>query len=258
MSRDAEAYSGRLFATRRLLKVVVTMDLGFRRSPTVRQYVNGRRLPVVARLVLLLQAVVIAATVAGSARAEEKDKVSPEQLKAKIAYCENCHGASAQGFHGYYPIPRLAGQQPEYLKNQLQAFVEHRRTNNIMFNVAHVLTPAMLDALATSFHDLNPKPLGGGSAALVPEGKKIYQEGVPTADVPPCASCHGPEAKGDGEFPRLAGQLSGYVVNKLTNWTKERGQDPAKPDTSAIMQPIAHSLTEQQVKAVAAYLSYVE
>ena len=127
-----------------------------------------------------------------------------------------------------------------------------------MFNVAHVLTPAMLDALATSFHDLNPKPLGGGSAALVPEGKKIYQEGVPTADVPPCASCHGPEAKGDGEFPRLAGQLSGYVVNKLTNWTKERGQDPAKPDTSAIMQPIAHSLTEQQVKAVAAYLSYVE
>jgi cytochrome c553 len=44
----------------------------------------------------------------------------------------------------------------------------------------------------------------------------------------------------------------------LANWSKERGQDPAKPDTSVIMQPIAHSLTEQQIKAVAAYLSYLE
>jgi cytochrome c553 len=44
----------------------------------------------------------------------------------------------------------------------------------------------------------------------------------------------------------------------LTNWEKEREQDPAKPDTSAIMEPIAHSLPEQQIAAVAAYLSYLE
>jgi|ERR1019366_10293200 cytochrome c553 len=116
----------------------------------------------------------------------------------------------------------------------------------------------MLTALATSFHDLNPKPLGGGPKELVSTGKKIYEEGIPSADVPPCASCHGPEAKGDGEFPRLAGQLHDYIFNKLTNWSKERGQDPQKPDASAIMQPIAHSLTEQQVKAVATYLNYLE
>ena len=47
-------------------------------------------------------------------------------------------------------------------------------------------------------------------------------------------------------------------TKKLTNWDKERGQDPANPDTSAIMQPIAHSLTESQIAAVAAYLSYLE
>jgi cytochrome c553 len=56
----------------------------------------------------------------------------------------------------------------------------------------------------------------------------------------------------------LAGQLNDYVLNKLVNWSKERGQDPAKPDTSAIMEPIAHGLTQQQVKAVAAYLNYLE
>jgi cytochrome c553 len=42
------------------------------------------------------------------------------------------------------------------------------------------------------------------------------------------------------------------------NWSKERGQDPANPDTSAIMEPIAQGLTEPQIAAVAAYLSYLE
>lgn len=226
---------------------------------TVREEPRHRFIKIVSTRSVLRSAV-LAFVFAGAAHAQDTDKnaMPKQEVQAKVAYCENCHGATGQGFHGYYPIPRVAGQQPEYLKNQLQAFIEHRRTNNIMFNVSHVLSPAMLDALAESFHNLNPKPLGGAPKQFVAAGKKIYDEGLPNSDVPPCASCHGPEAKGDGQFPRLAGQLSDYVFNKLTNWSKERGQDPAKPDTSVIMQPIAHSLTEQQIKAVAAYLSYLE
>ena len=155
-------------------------------------------------------------------------------------------------------MPRLAGQQAEYFENQLRAFIERRRTNPIMFNVAHVLSPSMLTALAAQFRALNPRPLGGASKDLVAMGKTIYEQGVPDANVPPCASCHGADAKGDGAFPRLAGQLNDYTGRKLVNWSKERGQDPAKPDTSAIMEPIAHGLTQPQIAAVAAYLSYLE
>jgi len=187
-----------------------------------------------------------------------EDTVSKEQADAKLRYCEVCHGVSAQGFHGYYPIPRLAGQPPEYLKNQLQAFVERRRTNNIMFNVGHVLSPAMINALTTDFNQLNPKPVGGAPKEHIDEGKNIFENGVAATNVPPCASCHGPQAKGNGPFPRLAGQLYDYITNKLSNWDKERGQNPSQPDTSAVMQPIAHSLTQPQIKAVAAYLSYLE
>jgi len=195
--------------------------------------------------------------VVGVPAAHALDKaVSPQELKAKTDYCKTCHGLSGQGFRGSFPMPRLAGQQPEYLQNQLQAFIERRRTNPVMFNVAHVLSPPMLAALAEHFKDLNPKPLGGAPKDLVPEGKKIYQEGV--GSVPPCASCHGAEAKGADAFPRLAGQLNDYVIRKLTNWDKERGQNKDKPDNSAIMQPIAHDLTEAQIKAVAAYVSQLE
>ena len=155
-------------------------------------------------------------------------------------------------------MPRLAGQQTAYIENQLKAFSEKRRDNKYMYGVSHVLSPVMRMALAKHFNGLNPKPLGGAPKELVAAGKKIYEEGVPNANVLPCASCHGPAAKGNGEFPRLAGQLHDYIFNKLVNWTKERGLNPAKPDTSAIMEPIAHSLTKSQIEAVAAYVSYLK
>ena len=124
-----------------------------------------------------------------------------------------------------------------------------------MSNVAHVLSPDMITALATKFRDFNPKPLGGGPKELVAKGEKIFQDGVPEANVAACAACHGPKALGYEEIPRLAGQLYPYLIKELTNWSKERGQNPTKPDTSFIMAPIAHSLTKSQVDAVAAYLS---
>ena len=201
---------------------------------------------------------VIAIALSAGARAQDKDTVSQPELQAKIDYCKTCHGFSGQGYRGFYPMPRLAGQQSDYIENQLQAFIERRRQNPVMFNVAHVLNPAMVKGLAAYFGSLNPKPLGGAPKELVAAGKKIYEEGGPTSDVPPCASCHGPEAKGEGVFPRLAGQLHDYIMRKLVNWDKERGQDLKNPDTSAIMEPIAHSLTEQQIAAVAAYLSNLE
>jgi cytochrome c553 len=187
----------------------------------------------------LLHAAILTNVCITAVRAEEKttDAVSQQELQAKIEYCKTCHGIWGQGFRGAFPMPRLAGQQPDYLENQLRAFIERTRSNPVMFNVAHVLSPSMVAALAEHFKDLNPKPLGGAPKELVAAGKKIYEEGLPEANVPPCASCHGPEAKGNGAFPRLAGQLHDYTFKKLVNWSKERGQDPAKPDTSAIMEP---------------------
>ncbi len=187
------------------------------------------------------------------AESAETTTISPQKVRAKMSYCEICHGPTGRGFRGYYPIPRLAGQQTAYFENQLKGFAERKRTNPIMLHVAHALSPAMIDALAKNFYDLNPKPVDDAPKELVSAGKTIFTEGIPAATVPPCASCHGPNAKGNGQFPRLAGQLYSYVVNQLTNWRKERAEE-----NSAIMAPIAHSLTQPQIKAVAAYVSNLE
>ena len=217
----------------------------------------------VIRSQLILPIAMLAVVFSAPARASD-DKaaaaVSKHDLQAKVDYCETCHGLSARGFIGFHPIPRLAGQQVEYIENELKGFVEHKRENkespsstNIMFNVGHVLSPAMINALATHFHDLNPKPFGGAPKEIAAAGKKIFDEGVPSADVPACGTCHGADAKGNGAFPRLAGQLYPYTVSQLTNWAHERAEE-----NSNIMAPIAHGLTKSQIEAVAAYVSYLE
>ena len=117
----------------------------------------------------------LAVMLAGSTRANDTSTISNQEVQAKLQYCEVCHGVTAQGFLGYYPIPRLAGQQVAYMEDQLKGFSEHKRTNNIMFNVGHVLSPAMITALANNFHDLNPKTLSIASMELVATGNQIYE-----------------------------------------------------------------------------------
>ena len=125
----------------------------------------------------------------------------------------------------------------------MRAFVERRRPNDIMSNVAHVLSPAMISGSRREFSEASiPIRLVVRRRHHVAAGKTIFQDGVPDANVAACAACHGPDAPGSGQIPRLAGQLYPYIVSELSNWGKERGQNPAKPDTSAIMSPVAHSL----------------
>jgi cytochrome c553 len=207
---------------------------------------------------LALQATILAMGFCAVGRADDGGAAafSRQSVQAKLEYCKTCHGLSGQGYYGYFPIPRLAGQQPKYLENQLRAFIERRRTNPVMFNVVHGLSPSMVGALAAHFRDLEPRPIGGGPRDRVATGRTIYQEGLPESNVPACSACHGQEAKGQDEIPRLAGQLFPYTVKELTNWSKERGQGPGS-DTSAIMLPTAHNLTQSQIAAIAVYLSYL-
>lgn len=204
-----------------------------------------------------LRASMLALAFSVACHAEERGAASGGSLEAKLEYCKTCHGLSGQGYRGYFPMPRLAGQQPQYLENQLREFIERRRTNPIMANVAHVLSPSMVSALAAHFKSLDPKPFGAAPRGSLAVGKRIYEEGIPEANVPACSACHGTDGKGQNEIPRLAGQLYDYTVGQLTGWAKVRGLGSAV-DTSAIMAPTAHNLSRSQVEAVAAYVGYLQ
>jgi cytochrome c553 len=206
----------------------------------------------VVSLRLAVQVAILAIVFSATARADDRGSV-----QAKLEYCKICHGLSGQGYRGYLTMPRLAGQQPRYLENQMRAFLEHRRASAVMSGVARSVSPSMVAALANHFRDLNPGPMGGAPRERLGLGRTIYEEGLPEANIPACSACHGPDAKGQDEIPRLAGQLFPYIVKELTNWSKERGQG-SKDDPSAVMVPTAHNLTQAQIAAIAAYLSYLK
>jgi cytochrome c553 len=209
--------------------------------------------PVTALCAVLIA---LAFTATGWARQRVWRVAAESGFEGKADYCRTCHGLSGEGYRGYYPMPRLAGQQPKYIENQLRAFIERRRVNPVMFNVAHALSPAMLEALTQYFYQLNPPPIGGATGGNLGLGRTIYEEGLPEANIAACSACHGPEAKGHEEIPRLAGQLYPYTVKALSGWTRERGQGGAgRSDASAIMVPTTHNLTPAQISALAAYLS---
>ena len=199
-----------------------------------------------------------------SATAEARHRnvaMTPREFSAASkasGYCMLCHGQGAHGYMGYRPIPQLAGQQAEYIQIQLTAFAERRRLRNlgfIRYDRVHSLSPDQRVALGEYMSKLEPIPHKGASEDLIAAGEKIFKGGAPESDVPACAVCHGPEAKGDGIFPRLASQWRPYLMKTLANWEKERGLGPNGDDNSKIMGPIAKSLSPQQIKEITAYLS---
>lgn len=201
---------------------------------------------------IALAAGLVAAGFSGSALARSRAELHGS-VQAKLEYCETCHGESGQGFYGYYAIPRLAGQQPGYLLNQLRDFTSGLRTHPIMGNVARGVAQPMYGAIAEHFHSMNSLLLGGGGGNVA-LGRKIFTEGLPESNVPACWACHGPDAHGAREIPRLAGQLPAYLEKTMASWEAERSAKSAG-GLSLLMVPTTHNLTRAQIAAVAAYVS---
>ena len=166
-----------------------------------------------------------------------------------------------KAFKDTIPLPRLAGQPVQYLENQFEALAKHRRDNPIaqqfMWPGIEGVPHGLRAALARQFNELNPPPADGGPRNLVSAGKAIYDKGVPDENVPACAACHGEDAHGINQVPRLAGQMYAYTVEQLVGWDKGyRSKDPVSPGEPNTMQSIAAGMTKDQIRAVAAYLSY--
>jgi len=175
-------------------------------------------------------------------------------VQAKIDYCETCHGVAGQGYYGYFAMPRLAGQQPEYLVDQLRDFTNGQRRSSIMANVARGVSPSIYGQIAAHFRAMNPAPLGGGGGAAA-LGQRIFMDGIPESNVPACWACHGEDAHGARGIPRLAGQLPSYIEKTIANWDAERSRESEAGGLSALMVPTTHNLTRAQVAAIAAYVS---
>lgn len=167
--------------------------------------------------------------------------------------CAFCHGVAAQGLA---TAPRLAGQRAAYLERQIEAFADHRRDNPLsqlyMWKAVAHLPPETARSLAEFFAAATPVAAADGRRELVEKGAALYRDGVPAANIVTCVVCHGPNAEGIGEIPRLGGLSFDYLRRRMTEWTQ--GYHPsARP-----MPQVARSLSAGEIDALASYLSFID
>jgi cytochrome c553 len=172
---------------------------------------------------------------------------------AAVRNCTWCHGTGAQG---YTVAPRLAGQRPQYIMSQIRSFREHSRNNpfskQYMWSAVAALDPHTARDLANYFATIQPKPANDGDHTLASRGRTIYMDGIPEANIVSCYACHGPNAEGVRDIPRLGGLSYSYLKGRLEQWGQGYHSTPGSP-----MPMVATHLGPDEVEALTSYLSFV-
>lgn len=187
------------------------------------------------------------------------DTVSGAQkaaLQKTIETCGTCHGTTGRSVAPTFP--NLAAQQAPYIELQLKAFKDQSRADPdaqaYMWGMASQLNDAQISALAGYFASQPAAPPAAssrsGNATLIAQGKHLFEEGVPTRQIPPCATCHGAHAEGMATFPRLAGQHAPYLFKQLL-------VIQSVLRTAPVMHGVIKDLTKDQMLAVVAYLESI-
>jgi cytochrome c553 len=192
----------------------------------------------------------------GVARAADPGNTAADAQKAAlrktIETCGTCHGTDGRSVSPTFP--NLAAQTAPYIEAQLHAFKDQTRADPdaqaYMWGMASPLTDTTISAVAGYFSTQPAPPGKSGNAALIAQGKHLFEEGVPAQQIPPCASCHGAHAEGMATFPRLAGQHAPYLYKQLL-------VIQSVLRTAPVMHGVVKNLSREQMEAVVAYLESI-
>lgn len=182
--------------------------------------------------------------------------------------CAACHGdQGAGGKKGEYP--RIAGQRPAYLANQLKSFRARTRINIPMYPYTQERELSDEDikdisAYLAGIELSNKMPTFAGhedaltrlqmvdKVMIIPraegdveQGGQIYQK--------QCAACHGKTGKGRGMFPMLVGQYTNYLKRQIDLYLKAD-----RPHDEEGMAGRLNQLKPEEIQNVLAYLTSIQ
>ncbi len=183
-----------------------------------------------------------------------RDTANPDVSGATLAVqvCSNCHGVTGNSTSPNFP--NLAAQQIPYLVAQLSEFKNHDRQDpagfEYMWGLSHRLSDKQIQELAAYFGAQTLAVNGvEGKPERIDAGKSVFENGIAGKGIPPCGSCHGPDGRGNGVFPRIAGQHADYLFKQLMVF--QRSND--RPE-GAVMKTVAHNLSKENIADIADYL----
>jgi cytochrome c553 len=151
--------------------------------------------------------------------------------------CLGCHGID--GYRNAYPdysVPKLEGQNAEYLSSALHDYRKGDRSHITMHSQASELSDQDIADIAVFFAG---KPLTSTGKAQGPVPKSAML----------CVSCHGQDGVAvTPMYPSLAGQHQDYLVRAIEEYQKGGRKNP-------IMKSLAAPLKPAEIAEIAAYFS---
>jgi cytochrome c553 len=201
-------------------------------------------------------AILASTSVVGAARADEAVDENPyisvatNAKKTADTACSICHGV--QGISKWDYIPSLAGQDKDYIADQLKGMRERKRATHYsqaaMWGMAANLKDEDIDALANFYSRLDPMKGHPGDIQRLELGKKVFERRE--IGRPSCTTCHF-GGQGNTNLPRLAGQHAEYVERSLRDYKKGFR-------INGTMTYMAAKLTDEEIKGVSAYVSSLD
>ncbi len=208
----------------------------------------------VTKAVHWLAAAALMVAVSGVQAAPKGDPAAGE---AKAGLCGGCHGFDGNSEDATFP--RLAGQYSAYIAKQIKDFQKGLRTNNETMAGMAAMVASAQDAydIGAFFEQqkMSKKPITDVDRKLAKQGEKLFYEGKPKDNVYGCVNCHGERGRGKAPnvsaFPVIGGQHRDYLVKQLKEFRDgARSNDPA-----GMMTNIAKGLSDDEIQALAVYLS---
>ena len=186
-----------------------------------------------------LQAVVAAiglAVVSSGAALDAKADGDAERGKILAYTCHGCHGVpDYKNAFPNYSVPKLGGQNAEYLITALNAYASGDRAHQTMHSQAATLSDQDRADIAAYLQSQVAQP-----------NKQVV--GTPPTATQTCVSCHGSDgAKTIGpEYPILASQYPDYIVHALQEYKSGRRKNP-------IMAGVIAGIDAQDFEAIAQF-----
>ncbi|MEO7775151.1 MAG: c-type cytochrome [Steroidobacteraceae bacterium] len=194
--------------------------------------------------------------VAGIALGADGGNASRGETRAAELFCNICHGPAGNSVTPQWPV--LAGQQVDYLVEQLTLFRLRQRTNIEMGPLAAMLTDADIVDLAAYYAAQTPAPgeasaPGGGDTAA----SRLYADGDAAREIVACASCHGSSGQGVIEPAQrgtaLRGQQAAYITKQLQDYAA-RSRYTKNGATAEQMSVISAKLTAEEMTSLGTLL----
>lgn len=187
--------------------------------------------------------------------------------------CSGCHAVDGNAQLRHFP--RLAGVDASYIEQRIATFqaapappsdellywlIKPAAARKIaasstpearadMVGIAHATTQQEAKAAAAWYSTQQPAPGHSANPTLIESGKALFLNGSAAKSVVACQSCHGAQAQGQDNAPRLAGQNSSYLVNQLQRFRAGARTHPTD------MTSTATRFDNDQIRAITAYLA---